>query len=343
MNEVIDVTNRTTEATVPLVSVIIPTYNYAHLIGHSLGSLKAQTYQNWECIVIDDGSTDDTAEVVGRYVEADIRIKYVFQENRRQAAARNNGIRNSKGDYLQFLDADDLIEPQKFERQVEYLQEHSEVDIVYGDVRFFNAGHIEERYDLYGGQDKPGISGQGIDILISLIRKDTIPINTPLVRKSVIERVGLFDEKLSPIEDWDYWVRCAAEGIRFQYEDFEGTHALVRYHAESASTNGLLRLGATSLMRKKVMDMPVGQVVLQLNKELGAEEEGLLGIENVLSGKLFKGIYQLSKAGLHDKPFKHKLKWLFCALIAPIASKRAFHKVYSSSLSRFVTSGLSSR
>jgi glycosyltransferase involved in cell wall biosynthesis len=125
--------------------VIVPTYNYGCFIGETLECLRAQTYVNWECIVVDDGSTDDTAERVSRFMEQDARFKFLRQENARQAAAKNNGLQNSAGEYIQFLDADDLIEPQKFEQQVEYLEAHPEVDIVYGSMRYFKTEVPDER------------------------------------------------------------------------------------------------------------------------------------------------------------------------------------------------------
>src|SRR5215211_4578336 len=103
----------------PLVSVITPTYNYGALIGETLDSLRRQTLTDWECVVVDDGSTDDTAEVVARFAEGEPRVSYVRQANARQAAAKNNGLARARGAYVQFLDADDLLEPLKLERQVE--------------------------------------------------------------------------------------------------------------------------------------------------------------------------------------------------------------------------------
>src|SRR5919112_808436 len=123
----------------PLVSVVVPSYNYGHLIRETLESLAAQTYEHWECVVVDDGSKDDTRAVVEAYAAGDPRVRYVWQENARQGAARNNGLRHSSGDYFQFLDADDLLEPHKFERQVEYLESHPEVDVVYSGVRYFSS------------------------------------------------------------------------------------------------------------------------------------------------------------------------------------------------------------
>src|SRR3712207_907527 len=111
----------------PLVSVIVPTYNYGRFIGQMIDSLAAQTYARWECVIVDDGSTDDTGEVVVRRAAADGRLRYVRQENGGQPAALNTGLRNFTGDYLQILDADDMIEPRKLERQLAFLERHPEV------------------------------------------------------------------------------------------------------------------------------------------------------------------------------------------------------------------------
>ena len=335
---------RETPATArPLVTVIVPTYNYGRLISHCLDSLRAQTYPNWECIVIDDGSTDDTAEVVGRYAQADGRFKYITQENRRQAAARNNGMRNSAGEYFQFLDSDDLIEPKKFESQVGYLEAHPEVDIVYGSARFFTDEGMEERLLMPAGEapPPPPISGSGEGVLASLVRKDTIPINTPLVRRRVVDAVGLFDERLSPVEDWEFWIRCAASGARFQFVEFEQTHALVRCHAVSSSRSGGRLLKAMHLMRKKLAGMPFSRDVLRLNKELAAEEEGLLGVQEVLYGERARGAYRLWKAALKDRKVRHKVKWAACACAAPFVSSRQFQRIYSASLTGSAARSLS--
>ncbi|HWS87111.1 MAG TPA: glycosyltransferase family 2 protein [Pyrinomonadaceae bacterium] len=328
----------------PLVSVIVPTYNYGRLIGHSLESLRAQTYTDWECVVVDDGSTDDTAEVVARYAASDARIRYVRQENRRQAAARNNGMRHSRGDYFQFLDADDLVEPRKFERQVEYLEAHPEIDVVYGDARYFSDDEMRERHLMPNGRDEeraPTVSGSGEAVVAALVRKDPIPINTALVRRSVVERVGDFDERLSPVEDWEFWIRCAALGARFHYEVFDETYALVRCHPASASrSSGRRLLGAILLMRRKIMGMPLSAEVLRVNRELAAEEEGLLGVEEVMEGERASGAFRLCRAAVRDANARHRVKWLACACAAPFVSRERFYKLYSSSLTRSAAESL---
>jgi glycosyltransferase involved in cell wall biosynthesis len=120
----------------PLVSVIVPTYNSAKYIQETIKSILKQTYTNIEIIVVDDGSTDDTREVLKPYITKN-QISYIYQENKKQGAARNNGIRNSRGELIALLDADDLWLPEKLELQVQ-LFVHKEVGLVYAGIIKFN-------------------------------------------------------------------------------------------------------------------------------------------------------------------------------------------------------------
>lgn len=329
--------NFTTSPPAPLVSVIVPTYNYGHLISQTLASLLAQTYPHWECIVVDDGSTDNTREVVAHYATTDSRFKYVRQSNQRQAAAKNTGIKISGGEYLQFLDADDLLETKKLERQVEYLEQRTEVDIVYGDARYFRTESMEERvYSMWGDNRPwmPYISGRGKEILLALIRNNIMVIHAPLIRKRVVETIGLFDENLPLAEDWDYLLRCAAEGKEFRYENLEGTLALVRSHPSSSSRNMRLYLTAKLRMRRKVRTLTTDPDVLRLNAQLVAEDEGTLGVEEVMCGALTRGVYQFCRAGIADKRLKYKARWFLCAFISPFVSKQHFKAIFSSSLTK---------
>src|SRR5262245_27160374 len=121
----------------PLVTVIIPTFNYGSLIAYTLESLLDQEYRNWECLVVDDGSKHDTAPVVNGYRNRDKRIAYVYQRHGGPGKARNNGLSQARGKYVQFLDADDLIESGKLQCHVRYLENNPEIDIVYGGARYF--------------------------------------------------------------------------------------------------------------------------------------------------------------------------------------------------------------
>jgi len=323
----------------PLISVVVPTFNYAHLIPQALESLQKQTYENWECVVVDDGSTDNTAEVVATYALKDSRIRYVKQENSKQAAARNTGIQNSTGEYFQFLDSDDLIEPAKLDHQVNYLESHPEVDIVYSNARYFRTENMNERlhsrrYSVWDDGEPwiVGVSGHGHNVLRPLLCNNITVVNSPLIRRSVVESVGLFNIALTPVEDWDYWIRCAAKGLNFAYDDCEQSRALVRAHPLSASLDGRRMLRATVAMRKNLAALPLTAQLQDLNRQLLAEAEGLLGIEEVINGRMRLGIYQICKAACMDRRPRYRAKWLLCAASAPFVSNERLLSMVSSSL-----------
>jgi glycosyltransferase involved in cell wall biosynthesis len=219
-----------------LVTIVIPCFNYGHFLPETLESVVNQSYDRWECIVVDDGSTDDTEAVVRPYVRADSRFQYLYQHNRGLSAARNSGISVGRGEYFQFLDADDLIEPRKLERHVRYLEEHGDVGIVYSPVRYFTTARKQDRKYSIREPDEPWMpktSGRGEPVLAALAKGNVMAVNCPLVRTSTITRAGRFSERLKALEDWDYWIQCAAQGARFQYLDEPETYALVRDHPDS--------------------------------------------------------------------------------------------------------------
>lgn len=324
----------------PLVSVIIPTYNYGRFIGEAVASLQLQTYANWEAIVVDDGSTDNTKQVVAELARDEPRVIYVAQENARQGAARNNGIAHARGDYFQFLDADDLIEPNKLERQLAFLEQHAEVDIVYSSVRYFSAAAggellLSRQYSSWEdeGAWMPELSGHGTELLVALLRNNIMVVNAPLMRRRLIEKVGAFDKDLTPVEDWEYLIRCAISGAVFSFDDEEGSRALVRAHEASASLNQPRYLRSVLLMRSKISRMNLDDAALKLNREKIAEAEGHLGVEEVAHGNIGSGISQMFKAAIKDPRLRFRAKWLVCAVSAPFVSGERLKGMVTSSLS----------
>jgi glycosyltransferase involved in cell wall biosynthesis len=130
---------RTADKETAAVSVVIPSYNSAHHISETLESVFSQSYRPHEIIVVDDGSTDDTRAVLEKYSD---RIIYVYQKNAGEPAARNTGIRRASGEFIAFLDADDLWLPNKLTLQMDYFEKHPEVDLVYTDMKQFNENGI---------------------------------------------------------------------------------------------------------------------------------------------------------------------------------------------------------
>lgn len=320
----------------PLVTVVIPAYNYGQFIAETLQSVQSQTYKEWECIVVDDGSTDDTARVVSAICAGDDRIKYVKQSNGGLAAARNTGNAQAAGEYIQFLDADDLIEKQKLERQVEFLEQHPEIDILFSEARYFLTGNSENlRFSPHEPDTAwtPKISAKGNEILSLLLINNIMVISAPLLRRSVTTDVGPFDGSVRGIEDWQYWLRCAIAGKHFHYEDGEGVRTLIRMHPGSMSSDKRMMLRSTLLMHRKVIEMTTDATVLQLNRQRMAEREGFLGIEEVVAGELMTGIRQLFKAAAMDSHPRQRAKWLLCAVSAPFVSKERLQSMVTSSVS----------
>jgi glycosyltransferase involved in cell wall biosynthesis len=225
----------------PGISIIIPCYNYGHFLPETLESLRQQTITNWECLVVDDGSTDGTAEIVKKMSGVDPRFRYLHQSNQGQPTARNTGLQNALGKYIQFLDADDLLAPDKLRIQSSLLDNDPWVDIVYGKVRYFETGKRNELFlDRWGDPMKewmPMLSGRGTSLLRALTEKNILELGCVLFRKTAVDKMGEFDARLQGVEDYDYCFRAAAAGLRFRYLDAPETEILMRHHPDSFSKN----------------------------------------------------------------------------------------------------------
>lgn len=180
------------------VSVIIPTYQRGHLIGEAIESVLAQSYREYEIIIVIDGSTDDTASRIGRFGQ---QIQIIEQSNRGLSAARNVGIAAANGAYIAFLDDDDQWLPHKLEQQMTVFAQNPDVGLVYGDMLFFD--EHGERDKSYAAFYPPPL----MQVAATLFRSNFIPVPTVVVRRACLDRVGLFDESLTACEDYDLWLR----------------------------------------------------------------------------------------------------------------------------------------
>jgi glycosyltransferase involved in cell wall biosynthesis len=225
-----------------LVSVIIPCFNYGHFIGESIASVLNQTYENIEVIIINDGSTDNTAEVVDSISRTDARVKCYSFPNAGLGESRNRGLDIASGDFIQFLDADDLIERRKFEEQVKVFVSNPEADIVYGSVRYFRNSPFdpEDRRYTFWGKNKewmPKFSGRGSQFLSEAVRVNFSHLSSPLFRRSIVNTVGKFDNDISAVADHHFLQRCAIADAFFIYKDLPETFSLVRWHSNNMSRN----------------------------------------------------------------------------------------------------------
>lgn len=215
----------------PRASVIIPAYNAQRFIAEAIDSVLSQTHDNVECIVVDDGSNDRTAEVAGAYGE---RVTLIRQENRKLPEARNTGIRHATGDYLSFLDADDRIARTKIEHQLAYLEAHPDCGAVYSRINYFDEDNPERLYSLR----RPTPQG---DILDSLVYGNFIPVHASLFRRSVVDTVVGF-RGFAALEDWDFLLRLALAGCRFGFLD--EASADYRMHCGGMSADNILMFRA---------------------------------------------------------------------------------------------------
>ena len=187
----------------PKVSIILPTYNRAHIIEKAIQSVLNQTYQDFEIIIIDDGSKDDTKKIIRGFQEKDNRIKYIrFEENKGAAAARNAGIKMSKGEYITFQDSDDEWVIDKLEKQMKIIETSSENIVVY--CGFWRIDGDEKTYipDIK-------ISNREGNIHKELLKRNFIGTPSILLLKKNLEKIGMFDENLSRLQDWDLVIRLS--------------------------------------------------------------------------------------------------------------------------------------
>ncbi len=206
------------------VSIIIPTYNRAKFISRALDSVFNQTYRDFEIIVIDDGSIDNTKEILDLYKN---KIKYFYQTNRGSAAARNRGIKESSGIYIAFLDSDDYWVSEKLEEQVKTLDSHPNVGIVYSRMLIIN--NKGEKI----GMKPAGVSGRNFKELLQVW--GDLPTSTIMTRRDCFEKAGLFDTSLTTMEDIDMWIRIAK-----YYELYEIENKVLAYyrrHEEQITRN----------------------------------------------------------------------------------------------------------
>jgi glycosyltransferase involved in cell wall biosynthesis len=191
-----------------VVSVIIPNYNYAHYLRETLDSVFAQTYPEIEIIVVDDGSSDGSREILESF---GARIVSIFQKNKGVAAARNNGVGASSGEYVAFLDADDAWLPQKIEKQVEKLSQNTKLGLVHVGVEEVDA----ELRPLVRRLE--GVEGNVAPTLLMLKREGVLGGGSGLmVPRRVFDEIGGFDERLSTSADWDLQYRVSERyGIGF--------------------------------------------------------------------------------------------------------------------------------
>jgi glycosyltransferase involved in cell wall biosynthesis len=229
----------------PAVSVIIPTYNSAAFLRETVESVLGQTYSDFEIIVVDDGSTDETERVMRSF---GARVSYVKQENKGVSAARNHGIKLARARYVAFLDSDDLWVPQKLAEQIPLLDEDPEIGLVYSDWAVVSERGVAEPSFH---SSRPAASGH---VFNELVETGFILTSGTVVRRSCFDDVGDFDESLSIAQDYDLWLR-----ICYRWKVAVVNKALVTKRSWDGSLSSNLTKTAMeriALYQKALRDIP---------------------------------------------------------------------------------------
>jgi len=212
----------------PTVSVVIAAFNAGRFISEALESVIGQSYSDLEIVVVDDGSTDNTAEIVESFCRADSRVTLHRISNSRQAKARNTGVSICHGDLIANLDADDVAPPKRIEEQVLFLEKHPNVVAVGGAQRV-----IDEQGNTIGTEQFPSHHGEIVQQMFAGNPSGGLALSASMVRRFAFERVGGFRSDFVPAEDYDLWLRLSTVG---HLANIESVCSCYRLHLGSDSS-----------------------------------------------------------------------------------------------------------
>ena len=243
----------------PKVSIIVPCYNQAQYLSEALQSVLDQTYENWECIIVNDGSPDNTKEVAQEWVKKDSRFIYLYKENGGLSSARNAGIAIADGEFIQFLDCDDIIEEKKLEAQIKHLENNLDVNISVSGFRYFN--YDKNNIRILGRNNfihEVVFNRYDKDVKEVFNIQNPMVISAPLFRKRDIEVIGFFNERLNALEDWDFNFRCALNDFSFEHIGYsQNTKTLIRLHNNSMMSNSKEINKQVLIFREHITNTPL--------------------------------------------------------------------------------------
>lgn len=291
----------------PTVSAVIPTYNRAHLVGRAIQSVLNQTYQDFEIIVVDDGSTDNTEEVVKSF--NDPRIRYIrHDQNRGGSAARNTGIKMARGEYIAFQDSDDEWLPEKLEKQMRVFENApAEVGVVY--TGFWR---IEGDRRTYIPSDK--ISQKEGNIQGELLKGNFVTTQATVLKKECFEKAGMFDQRLPRFQDWELFIRISKY---YEFKCIDEPLVISYFTPISISSNQRAQVEAYGLILEKHYQD------IAKSRKLLARHQYAFGNLLCQNGDLNQGRDYLIKA---VKSYPLNIKYLVAAF-ASLLGEGAYAKV----------------
>ena len=327
----------------PKVSVIIPTHNRAHFIADTIQSVLDQTFSDFEIIVVDNESTDNTKQVVDGF--KDSRIKYIYQENRGVANARNNGIKASSGEYIAFLDSDDMWLPENLELKVKMLDSYPDAALVSSDYYIFDSDTGANLGRFWDNRPFRHLLKLDKGVRQPLAFATLLTPSVVMARRRIfIDEVGYFDESLQFSEDWDIWLRILP---RFPIRVIDMPVARYRHHdAQYSDENPVRRyLCGIAMLNKAVRDDCLSREDRRyIRKKLASKHSGY-GWYIIKKGEIDPGRKELFKSiktdPWHIRPYIYlavstlgspgvmivqRLKTIFKGIFAPTSIKEGTYQ-----------------
>lgn len=248
----------------PLVSIVIGTFNQAEYLPYTLDSIKNQTYQNWECIIVDDGSVDNTKEVLQQYVAKDSRFKYFYKSNEGVAIARNFGLNKAQGIYLQILDSDDYLSHNRFEECVKVMEENEELEMLVTNFKMFTT-KVEDSNPPFSDLNNYDINFNSV--LTQWDRGLGFPPHAVFLRRKAVDEVR-FNEETRFKEDWLYWLSVLQQVKCTKFIDKTLAHYRVNPNGKHKKSNAnfvnislLVYDGLNESNKKKFFSRMVEEVI----------------------------------------------------------------------------------
>jgi len=295
----------------PTVSVIIPTYNRAHLVGRAIQSVLNQTYKDFELIIIDDGSTDNTENIIKEFQKKDKRTKYIkHNKNKGGSAARNTGIKAAKGEYIAFQDSDCEWLPEKLGKQIKIFKRASpEIGVVYTGSKV-----IKNNKKFYAPSSK--IKKKEGNIYKALLEGNFISTGTAVVVTEYLKKVGMFDERLPRFQDWELWIRLS-KYYRFKFIN-EPLYINYRQTAGNISNDQ----NALIVAQKLILEKHLGEFKEQGKKFLSKK---YFSLGNLLcqNGEMSRGREYILKA---IRIYSFSIKY-FCALFFSMFNSKIYNRL----------------
>lgn len=294
--------------TKPFVSIIIPAYNAAEYIGDALHSIFAQTYRHFEVIIINDGSSDtvELERVLSPFSE---RLIYIKQNNEGPSAARNSGIARARGDYLAFLDSDDMWLPHCLAFQVSLaLSKQRPYDFVYGDMLLTRESPTAQSSGARGLRYSDMCPSDGEVTFASLLtEKCQAPTSCVLLRRERAIEVGLFDPRFRRAEDYDLWLRVAHRGAEMIFQN--EILGVRRMHAASLTSNNIDMLeGLVAVLQKVARELPLSDAQQLLVRSKLLDTSALVALERgkaeLLNRSYRKALALFSSANCHRRSWR---------------------------------------